>query len=280
MLYINFNGNIYPENEPLLPVSNRAFRYGDGFFESMVMFNKRIPLLDFHYGRIETTADVFQVALPKRFSAEKFESKVLDLAAANGGWENARIRLQFYRKGKGLYLPDEDELGYAITMEQITNNRFESGDGLSVGLADNCFKAVSNICDLKNSSALPYVFFAQRAAAENWDELILLNSYGQVCEGIHSNIFLVKAEKLITPDLDSGCVSGVMRSYIMTMLEEEVEEREIEMKELLEADEILFTNAVKGVQWVKSFETKIYTNKKADLLVGLLNKLLLNRTNS
>lgn len=274
MLYINFNGNIYPENEPLLPVSNRAFRYGDGFFESMVMFNKRIPLLDFHFERIKNTAEIFQAVLPKRFDAEKFESKVLDLASANGAWENARVRLQFYRKGKGLYLPDEDEFGYVITTEQILQNQFESGSGLVVGLADDCFKAVSNVSDLKNSSALPYVFFAQRATAENWDEMILLNSYGQVCEGIHSNIFLLKGDKLVTPDLESGCVNGVMRTCILNMLDEEVEEREVEIKELLEADEILFTNAVKGVQWVKIFETKTYTNKKADRLTSLLNEFI------
>ncbi len=277
MLYINFNGNIYPENEPLIPVSNRGFRYGDGFFESMVMFNKQIPLLDSHFYRIESTAEVLQAALPKRFNVEKFESKVLDLASANGGWLNARVRVQFYRKGKGLYLPDEDELGYAISMEPITNSKFECTDGLTVGVADECYKPSSIISDLKNSSALPFVFFAQRANAENWDEIILLNSSAQLCEAIHSNVFLVKGSKLVTPDLQSGCVNGVMRAFICSMLEQNIDEREVEAKELMEADEVLLVNAVKGVQWVKNFETKTYTNRVAVQLVNELNmKLSLN----
>ena len=44
MQYINYNGNIHDQYEPLLPVTNRGFRYGDGFFESMIMFNKKVKV--------------------------------------------------------------------------------------------------------------------------------------------------------------------------------------------------------------------------------------------
>lgn len=275
MQYINFNGNIYPEHEQLLPVTNRAFKYGDGFFESMVMFDKKIPLLDYHFSRMEFTAEVLSAVFPKRFDTERFMNMILDLASVNDAVQNARIRLQFFRKGKGLYLPDDDELGYVISMDKIENAQFECGEGLKVGMREDCFKPVYNISDLKNSSALAYVLFAQFAAAEGWDEMILMNSYTQVCEAIHSNIFLVKENKLITPNLESGCVNGVMRTYFISVFEGEIEEREIETKELLEADEIIFTNAVKGIQWVKEFEAKTYTNKKAVELTALLNKSLL-----
>jgi branched-chain amino acid aminotransferase len=274
MQYINYNGNIYPEHEQLLPVTNRAFKYGDGFFESMAMFNRKIPLLDYHFSRMEFTAEVLSAVFPKRFDAERFMSMVLDLAAVNEAVTNARIRLQFFRKGQGLYLPDDDTLGYVISMDKIENPEFEYGEGMKVGMREDCFKPVYNVSDLKHSSALSYVLFAQFAAAEGWDEMLLINFYMQVCEAIHSNIFLVKDNKLITPNLDSGCVNGVMRTYIIANLDD-VEEREIETKELLEADEILLTNAVKGIQWVKEFEGKTYTNKKAIELTAILNKNLL-----
>lgn len=274
MQYINFNGNIYHESETLLPVTNRAFRYGDGFFETMVMFNKKIPLLEYHWSRVDFTAQVIASVLPKRIDAERFYAMVLDLAAVNEGIKNARVRLQFFRKGKGLYTPEEDELGYVISMDKIDNSKFEPGNGLKAGTRDDCFKPVYNISDLKNSSALSYVIFSQFAAHEQWDEMILLNSYAQICEAIHYNVFIVKDDKLITPDLNSGCVNGVMRSYLITLLHGNVEEREVEPKELLEADEILLTNAVRGIQWVKAYGNKTYTNKKAIALTLLLNKSL------
>jgi branched-chain amino acid aminotransferase len=87
---------------------------------------------------------------------------------------------------------------------------------------------------------------------------------------------LVKGEKIITPHLDSGCVNGVMRAYVISMLDDaNFEEREVEAKELEEADEILLTNAVRGIQWVREFNGKVYTNKKAVELTASLNKELL-----
>jgi branched-chain amino acid aminotransferase len=144
-------------------------------------------------------------------------------------------------------------------------------------MRDDCYKALSMVSDLKNSSALMYVVAAQFARAEGWDECILMNHFGQVCEGLTSNIFIVKGDKLITPTLDSACVNGVMRCYILWMLDNAVEEREIEVGELATADEILMTNAVKGIQWVRELNGKTYTNKKALELTGLVNSRLIGK---
>ncbi len=276
MRYINYNGNIHQEHEQLLSVTNRGFKYGDSFFETMAMFNKKIPLLDYHWSRIEFTAEVLSAHLPKRFHLESFQNMLLDLASVNDAVENARVRLQFFRKGGGLYLPDEKELGYTFSMNKLTNDKFEAGDGLKVGVRQDCWKTVSMISDIKSNNALMYVLAAQYAREEGWDECILLNDSESISEAIHSNVFLVKGEKLITPHLDSGCVNGVMRAYLIPMLDEEnFEEREVELKELLEADEILLTNAVRGIQWVREFEGKTYGNKRAVELTALLNKELL-----
>ena len=275
MQYINFNGNIFAEHEALLPVTNRSFRYGDGFFESMVMFNKKIPLLDFHWSRIEFSAQVISGLLPARFSMATLESMALDLASVNDAVANARLRVQFYRQGKGLYLPDDDELGYVITMDKIENSKFECKDGLVAGTREDCYKAISMISDLKNSSSLNYVMAAQLCRAEGWDECILTNHYGQVCEAIYSNVIVVKGDKLVTPDLDSGCVNGVMRSYLLWILEGKLEEREVDLAELNNADEILLTNAVRGVSWVRELNGKGFGNKKAQEITALLNKKLL-----
>ncbi len=276
MRYINYNGTIHPEHEQLLPVTNRGFRYGDSFFETMAMFNKKIPLIDYHWSRIEFTAEVLSTHLPKRFHKESFENMLLDLASVNDAMKNGRVRLQFFRKGGGLYLPLEDEeLGYTFSLDKIENERFETGDGLKIGVREDCWKPVSMTSDLKTSSALMYVLAAQFARAGGWDECILLNDAESICEAVQSNVFLIKGEKVITPHLDSGCVNGVMRTYLISLLEDDVfEEREVEVKELLEADEILLTNAVRGIQWVREFEGKVYGNKKAVELTALLNNTL------
>ncbi len=277
MRYINFDGNIFPEHETLLPVTNRAYRYGDGFFESMVMFNKRIPLLEFHWSRIVFTAEVISAEMPEGFNISSLESMILDLASVNDAVHNARIRIQFYRKGKGLYLPDYNELGFSITMDKLENSRFELGEGLKAGMREDCFKGLSMVSDLKNSGAMMYVMAAQYSHREGWDECILTNHLGKICEGLSSNLFMVKNDKLITSTLDSGCVSGVMRNYIIWLMGHQVIERDIEAEELFEAEEIIMTNAVKGIQWVKELSGISYTNKKAIQLLELINTRLAGR---
>ncbi|MFN8286040.1 MAG: aminotransferase class IV [Chitinophagales bacterium] len=275
MQYINYNGHIFNEQEPLFPAGNRSFRYGDAFFESMVMFNKKIPLLEFHWSRIMFTAEVMSATLPDRMDAGYLENQVWDLASVNEGVSNARIRVQFFRKGGGLYLPEENGLGFVISMDKIPNSRFETGEGLKIGMREDIYKTVSMISDLKSSNALTYVIAAQFAQAEGWDECIFLSDDEHICEAIHSNVFLVKDDKLITPTLDSGCVNGVMRSFIMALMEGQIEERDVKAAELLEADEILLVNAVRGVQWVKQYADRVYSNKKAVEITALLNKSLL-----
>jgi branched-subunit amino acid aminotransferase/4-amino-4-deoxychorismate lyase len=273
MQYINFNGNIYQEHETLLPVSNRAFRYGDAFFESIVMFSRKMPLLEYHWARIDFTATVLSATFPSKLDADKITSMVLDLAAVNDV-VNARVRIQFFRMGDGLYQPEDEKLGFVITMDKLENAKFECGEGLKVGIREDCFKPVSMTSDLKTSNALLYVLAAQFAKSESWDEMILLNADTMICEAIHSNIFIYKSGQYLTPHLESGCVNGVMRSYLISALKEPVEEREVHLHELLEAEEILLTNAVRGVQWVKEYGGKTYTNNKAIEVTALLNKSL------
>lgn len=275
MRYINYNGNIFKEHEPVVPVTNRGFKYGDGFFESMVMFNKRIPLIAYHMSRAAFTAEVLSCKLPNGFDEDFLEGQILDLASVNDGALNARIRLQFFRKGGGLYLPDSDELGYSITMDAFEHTQFDIGPGLTVGMREDCYKPVAMNSDLKHSSAMEYIMAAQFARAEKWDEMILVNHYAQVCEALSSNVFIVKDDILITPDLDSGCVNGVMRSYLIALMEGAIHERDLEINDLATADEIILTNAVRGTQWVKQFKNKTYGNKKAVELTALLNKNLL-----
>ena len=279
MRYINFNGNIFPEHEALLPVTNRSYRYGDGFFESMVMFYKQVPLLEYHFNRITFTAEVIGATLPPKFSMESLHTMLLDLAAVNGGINHARIRLQFYRTGEGYYLPLENALGFSITLDAIDNDRFEAGKGLIAGMRDDAYKGLSMVSDLKNSSAIMYVLGAQMVRKEGWDECILTNQFGQVCEGLNSNVFLVKDDSLLTPTLDSGCVNGIMRSYLLGTYEGQIVERDIEVEELLTADGILITNAVKGVQWIKELNGRHYNGSKAMELTTALNRNLLGLSN-
>ena len=65
MNVLNYNGKLYKEDEPIISANNRSFRYGDGFFETMKMFNGKIVLRDYHFERLFSSLELLQF--------EKFE---------------------------------------------------------------------------------------------------------------------------------------------------------------------------------------------------------------
>ena len=119
---------------------------------------------------------------------------------------------------------------------------------------------------LFRSNYLIYALAAQYAKAQHWNEAIILNQYGRICDTTIANIFFIKDGRIHTPGLSEGCVKGVMRTYLIEQLQKEnisVEEGAYSNEDLLQADEIFLTNAIQGIRWVKSFGGKIYSCNKA-----------------
>jgi branched-chain amino acid aminotransferase len=63
----------------------------------------------------------------------------------------------------------------------------------------------------------------------------------QICDSSIANIFIVKIINVFTPALSEGCVAGIMRKHIIQQLQKanwEIVEKEIQVDELLTADEV------------------------------------------
>lgn len=96
------------------------------------------------------------------------------------------------------------------------------------------------------------------ALASGFDEAIMLNQDGHVCEGTGENIFLVYGNKLVTPTLESNVLPGITRSTIITLAREEmgliVEERLVDRSELYIADEIFLSGTAAHIQGVGTID--------------------------
>ena len=83
------------------------------------------------------------------------------------------------------------------------------------------------------------------AVAAGFDEAILLNQAGYVCEGTGENLFILRNGKLATPPLDDNILPGITRSTVMDIARNdmrlEIEERHILRSELYIADELFLT---------------------------------------
>jgi para-aminobenzoate synthetase/4-amino-4-deoxychorismate lyase len=86
--------------------------------------------------------------------------------------------------------------------------------------------------------------------ADGFDEVIFLNERDEVTEGAISNIFIRKAEILLTPPLSSGALPGIYRRYLLET-ETSAQEAVLTLRDLESADAIYLCNSLRGMREVK-----------------------------
>ena len=88
-------------------------------------------------------------------------------------------------------------------------------------------------------------------------------------------MFLVKGNVIKTPPLEDGCLRGIIRKQLLTIIpqkkEYELQEVSISPFELQKADELFITNSIIGIQPITKYRKKTYETKVAADLLKLLN---------
>ena len=274
--FLAFNGEIISESAFLVSPQSRAFRYGDGFFETIRTSNGLPLFLDAHWQRLQRTAKFLHMEMPKGLTKDKFVKMIADVCAANAA-PHSRLRIQFYRKGEGTYKPHTNECDWIMQCSPLAASVYKGNDKrLTIGIYPTCPVPLAPLGNHKTVNALPYVLASIYAHDKKWDDALLLNSEGFITEATSSNLFLVKGNEVLTPDLSKGGLPGVMRARFIELAQKngfEVKTVSITAKEMLWADECLLTNAISGVQWVLAFGQKRYFHRHADVFIKQLNQL-------
>jgi branched-chain amino acid aminotransferase len=97
----------------------------------------------------------------------------------------------------------------------------------------------------------------QEATHDGYEEAMLLDPQGFVCQGSGENVFLVRDGKLHTPDLSGGALAGITRDTIMQFAGElgiPVSERRITRDEFYVADEAFFTGTAAEVTPIREYD--------------------------
>lgn len=105
------------------------------------------------------------------------------------------------------------------------------------------------------------------------NDCLILNSYGRICDATIANVFWIYDHTVYTPPLLEGCVAGVMRRHLLKILPTQgylVEQKNLELIDLQQANEVFLTNAISGLRWVKHFREKEYTNILGSKIYALL----------
>ena len=274
-----YNSEIVDEHNLPNGFESRGFLYADGFFETIRCIKGSIPLFHLHYSRISASSIAYKMDIPQWMEEDSLKSLLENLYIQSNLSGDARIRLTIYRSGAGRFTPTSNEATAVASIEHIDGNGFEINDkGIAIGLYQDQTKTPSRISNFKNLHSQIYVQAGNYATEQGLGDVLIINNFNQLIEATSSNIFLVLDGALHTPKLEAGPVGGVMRAAIINLalkLGVKVYECNLEAHELIKADEVFLTNALKGIQWVASFRTKRYFNKTANMLLNEFNYALL-----
>ena len=277
--YISYNGKIIHKDELKLGLNNRSFQYGDGLFETMHASGNKVQFFYEHMERLIKSMKVLKMEIPVRFSIDTMglQKEISKILNKNKLFKGARIRMTVFRESGGLYTPVSNEVEYVIESNPLTSGVYEFNQkGLLIDVYDEEVKPVNSLASLKLTSSVFFVLAGIFKKENNLDECLILNTKGNIIEGISSNIFLVKENIITTPSLREGCLPGIMRQKIVELARKQglivQDDQTIKIQDIMVADELFFTNAVKGVQWVVGFKQRRYYNKIAKTLSDALNQ--------
>jgi branched-subunit amino acid aminotransferase/4-amino-4-deoxychorismate lyase len=277
-LSINYNGTLRKESEPIFFSSNRAFRYGDGLFETIRVAQGKVRFLARHLNRLRDSMLLLKMDVPDFFEVDFFEKKVDELLKTNKILEGGRVRLTVFRDEGGLYSPDTNHVSWLVEAHPMSDNLYTLNEtGLIVDLYNEFKKPLNRMSCIKSNNALVYVMAGIFKNENKLDDCILLNERFNITEAISSNLFAAKNGVLYTAPIAEGCLDGVMRSEIINIARENriaVYEVTMAMNVMLNSDEIFLTNAIRGIQWVGAYRAKKYSSNMAEKLVSLLNAKL------
>ncbi len=277
VIYSNHNGILYPQEQGFLKGNNRAFMYGDGIFESIRVKNGKAMFLTAHISRMREAAGALKMDIPHEHTNDYFTKQVNDLIAKNNITSGAKCRLTMYRNTSGNYTPDKNTTGFVIETYVYAHNDYTlNEEGFTVELYPEMKKPVNKLSVYKTCNSLLYIMAGIYARQNKFDDTLIINDKGNIIESSNSNLFIICNGVLYTPALSDGCLGGVMRMQIINIALQrklKVYECSLTPQNLLVADEVFLTNAIRGLQWVGSYKMKRYYNKLTRELLGFLNEL-------
>lgn len=276
--YIWFNGEFHRADSLVLGVSNRAFRYGDGLFETIHCYGTEPYYLDLHFKRLTKGLQLLEIDKPHSLSQVKLSEVITKLLNKNRHFGSTRVRVSVFRNDGGLYTPESNSSSVIVESHPLDFKFYQyNQQGLMLGIYDDITKPVNILSSVKSCNALLYVKAGLYKKRNALDDCIILNKHGRVAESISSNVFVVKKGEIFTPGTSEGCIPGIMRQVVINVARnlgyKVFDNVALNTKVFSTCEELFLTNAISGIRWVLGIGGNRYFNTVSKQLSAELNRV-------
>jgi D-alanine transaminase len=253
MIYLN--GQFMPIDEARVPVLDRGFIFGDGVYEVIPVYSKHPFRLAEHLRRLQHSLDGVRISNPH--TEQEWSKLIRRLVELN----EPRDQSLYLHITRGVAKRDHAfPEGVKPTVFMMSNplvtpprEQVEQGVG-AITAVDNRWLR----CDLKAIALLPNVLLRQQAVDRGCVETVLLRE-GFMTEGAASNIFVVRAGRILAPPKNHLMLPGITYDVVLELaatagIAHEV--REVSESELRAADEVWMTSSTKEVLAITELDGK------------------------
>ena len=244
------NGELVPWDEARVHILTHGLHYGTGVFEGIRCYEtERGPAIfrhDDHLDRLERSAKLYYMEIP--YSREQLRLATHELITRNG-LRSCYIRpIVFRGYGQMGLNPLDAPIDVAIAVWEWGAYLGEQGKRDGVRAKVSSWERISPRALIPHAKAsgqyLNSVLAKIESVKAGYDEAILLDEHGRVCEGTGENVYIVRDGVIITPPQTASILDGISRRAILQIARDlgyETLERDIARAELYHADEVFLT---------------------------------------
>jgi D-alanine transaminase len=243
---VYLNGEFLPPERAMVSAFDRGFVFGDGVYEVIPVFGRRLFRLPHHLARLGRSLTA--VRLPNPLSAQQWEV-VLTRLIDNIPADDQSVYLQITRgpaPRDHAFPTDVEPTVFAYAQPSKTAPPEVLAQGISaVTVADIRWLR----CDIKATALLANAMLRQQAADRGAVEALLIRD-GMVTEGAASNIFVVRGGTLYTAPNGPFILPGITRDLVLELAHtHKIPAREESLPEsaLFDADEIWITSSMREI---------------------------------
>lgn len=260
---VYFNHQIVPLRDAQVNILTHALHYGTGVFEGVRCYDTEIGPAIFrhpeHVDRLYKSAELFYMPIP--FTPEQIRQATLETVAANG-LRSCYIRpIVFRGEGPMGLSPLDSPVDVAIACWEWGAYLGDDGKANGVRAKVSSWRRLSPAGLIPHAKATGQYLNSVLAKIEvtkaGYDEAILLDEAGVVCEGSGENIFVVREGRIFTPPQTASILDGINRRSVMEIARDlgyELVERDIARAELYLADEVFVTGTAAELTPVREID--------------------------
>jgi len=259
ILYVN--GDFVKKSEAVISVYDSGFQHGDGVYEGIRAYGRKVYRLDEHIKRLYESCYTLGIDIGKTKDEMKEIVKELIRRNLDAGFTDLHMRLQVTRGFKaqtGMH-PTLNVTNASIVICVDQKPPIFNKEGIT--LVTTWLKRYSpSYMDPKIHccNQLNQIMAACEAIRQGADEAIMLDQNGYVAETNSTNLQMIKDGALILPTLDSQ-LPGITRKTMIQIAKEmgmEVQVRNVSVSEYYNADEVFICGTVGEVVPVKRIDGK------------------------